>query len=607
MLPDFTGIPADKQQALEAALAGLSADQLVWLSGYTAGAAGSTGLGGAVAGSAPVAAAPVATGSAKLTVVFGTESGNSEDLADRSAKAAKKKGFKPELKSMADIAPGDLTGCENLLVICSTWGDGEAPEAAADFYSALMSGSSDFSKVNYAVCGLGDTSYDKFCQVGKDLDARFEALGGNRIADRADCDVDFEETYQAWFDVAIAKISEKAGVGAAPVAAAVPVASAAVEAVAEFGKSNPFSAKVLDNVLLNGRGSSKETIHIEFDLEGSGLTYEAGDALALVPENADDVIDRILATTGFSGNELVEFKDGGKKALRLLMKSELDITGLSKAVAKKYNAVADNAELATLISDEKKAEFKEYNWGREIVDLFTDFPAKGAFTAQNFVDCLRKLPPRLYSIASSPKAHEGEVHLTVAAVRYETAGFERKGVASTFIADELKKGTEAKVYIHKNKNFRLPADTNVPVIMVGPGTGIAPFRAFIEERDETGNEGGSWLFFGDQKYNFDFLYQLELQGYLKSGSLTKLDVAFSRDQPKKIYVQDRMREQGAELWAWIEKGAHFYVCGDASRMAADVHQALIDVVAEYGGKSAEDAEAFVKQLQKDKRYQRDVY
>ncbi len=605
MFPEFTNIPADRQQAIQAALAGLSADQLMWVSGLAAGASGSS-LPVSNGGSAVVTQASGPSGTTPLTVIFGTESGNSEELADRSVKAAKKKGFKPVLKSMADIAPGELVGCENLLVFSSTWGDGEAPEAAADFYTALMGADLDFSKVNFAVCGLGDTSYEKFCQIGKDLDARFAELGGHRVSDRADCDVDFEETYENWFAAAIAALSEKSGVSVAVASAPaeLPVADVAAP---EFGKSNPFSAKVIDNVLLNGRGSSKETLHLELSLEGSGLSYEAGDALALIPDNADDVIDRILSVTGFSGNELVSFKDGPKKALRLLMKSELDITGLSKAVAKKYNAVANNEALEALLSDEKKEEFKSFVWGREIIDLFVDYPAKGEFTPQDFVACLRKLPPRLYSIASSPKAHEGEVHLTVAAVRYETGGVVRKGVASTFIADELKKGTEARVYVHKNKNFRLPEDTNVPVIMVGPGTGIAPFRAFIEERDETGNEGGTWLFFGDQKYNFDFLYQLELQGFLKSKSLTKLDVAFSRDQPKKVYVQDRLRERGEELWAWLEKGAHFYVCGDASRMAADVHQALIDVVAEHGKKSEEEAEAYVNQLKKDKRYQRDVY
>jgi sulfite reductase (NADPH) flavoprotein alpha-component len=374
----------------------------------------------------------------------------------------------------------------------------------------------------------------------------------------------------------------------------------------EYSKKNPFPSEVLEHVLLNGEGTVKETIHIELDLTGSGLNYEVGDALAVVPTNCDQVVTEILVATGLDADAKVTVKGLDETTLANALTTQLDITALSKSIVKKYNALANADELTTLLTDDAKAQLKDWLWGRQIIDLVENFKVTG-LDAQAFVNVLRKLPPRLYSIASSPKAHEGEVHLTVAAVRYNSHGKDRKGVASTYITDEAKTGEKVSVYVHQNKNFRLPEAAETPVIMVGPGTGIAPFRAFIEERGETGNQGGSWLFFGDQRYQFDFLYQLELQEHLKSGALSKIDVAFSRDQPEKVYVQHRMLERAQELYQWLEKGAHFYVCGDATRMANDVHNALIEIVQTAGGKSLEDATAYIDQLKKDKRYQRDVY
>ncbi len=586
MLPEHAPFTDTQKSLISQLLPSLDVAQRSWLSGFLA---------------ASGAAVPaVAAGSAPLTVLYGTESGNAEQLSDRAVKAAKKRGFKAKMLNMADAKPAQLKDAGNLFVIVSTWGDGEPPESATTFYKELMTGSVDLKDVKFSVCALGDTSYDKFCQTGKDVDARLEALGAKRVSDRVDCDVDFEDAFGTWLEASFKAL------GTATTSSAAAVPAFTMPAATVFDKKNPFPSEVLENLVLNGEGSIKETRHLELSLEGSGLEYEAGDALAVIPQNAEDVVADLLKATSFKGDEVVEIKDAGKKSLKEALTSDLDITALSRAVAKKYNELAKSAKLEKLLGDDSKEELRDYFHGRQIVDLVSDFPAKN-LSAQDFVSIMRKLPPRLYSIASSPKAHPGEVHLTVAAVRYNAHGKERKGVCSTYLADDAPIGSKSLVYVHKNKNFRLPEDANTPVIMVGPGTGIAPFRAFIEERSETEAKGGAWLFFGDQKYSYDFLYQLELQDHLKSGALTKLDVAFSRDQPEKIYVQDKMREQAAELYQWLEKGAYFYVCGDANRMAGDVHEALIEIIREQGNVSNDDAIAYLDNLKKNKRYQRDVY
>ncbi len=454
--------------------------------------------------------------------------------------------------------------------------------------------------VEFSVCGLGDTSYEEFCKIGKDFDARLEELGAKRVVDRVDCDVDFEGSYEKWVAHALTALD----FGDAAPAPELSVFETVATTV--FDKQNPFPAKVISNFCLNGLGSAKETIHVELDIEGSGLSYEVGDALAVIAVNATDVVADILDAVGLGGGSQVTLKGGRETSLTEALTNSLDITALSRAVAQKWAKVVKNKELDNLLDDKYEADFKNFVLGRQIVDLLRDFPAN-ELAPQVFVDCLRKLPPRLYSIASSPVAHEGMVHLTVAAVRYHTYNKQRKGVASTFLADFGHVGEKVLVYVHKNKNFRLPADPSTPVIMVGPGTGIAPFRAFVAERAATEAPGESWLFFGDQKYSYDFLYQIEWQEHLKEGALSRLDVAFSRDQPEKVYVQDCIREKGADLFTWLEKGSHFYVCGDADRMAHDVHEALLGVVEVHGGKSREEATAYLDAMKKAKRYQRDVY
>ena len=588
MLPEHAPFTSDQRQALDLLLAGLDPVQRGWLSGFLA----APGM------PAVAAAAPISAG--KLTVLYGTESGNSEVLADRTVKAAKKRGFQAVMKNMSEISPAELEKASNLLVIVSTWGDGEPPETAVSFYNELMASDLSLAQVRFSVCGLGDTAYEKFCQIGKDIDARLEGLGATRVAARQDCDVDFEESYSEWLERSLTALAPTV---------ATPTVFAAVGTIApaaEYGKKNPFPAETLDTVVLNGEGTSKETLHLEFSLAGSGLCYEPGDALAVVPRNAPDSVKAILQAAKLTGNEEVEVKNVGRQVLADALREDYDITALSRAVLTKLADAADSAELRELLGDDAKERLKEFNHGREIVDALLKFAPNG-LSADALTGIFRKLPPRLYSIASSPLAHSDEVHLTVAAVRYETHGRKRKGVCSTYLADLVKAGDPVQIFVQPNKNFRLPADGDTPVIMVGPGTGVAPFRAFVEHRAALGSSGKNWLFFGDQHYTYDFLYQLEWQDYLKEGVLTRLDVAFSRDQPEKVYVQDRMIEQAKELYQWLQEGAHFYVCGDANRMAHDVHQALISVVEREAGISREAAEAYVEDLKKTKRYQRDVY
>ena len=593
MLPEHAPFSPDQRRAMDLALAGLDAPQRFWLAGFLSAA------------QVPAAAAAVPATSAKLTVLYGTESGNAEKLADLSAKEAKKRGFQTAVKNMADIAPADLAKVENLLVIVSTWGDGEPPESATSFYKEFMNGSAvELPRLRYSVCALGDTAYEKFCQTGKDFDARLEKLGAKRVSPRQDCDVEYEEPYSGWLDAALQAFAPASApaAGTATVVAAPAVAPSGVE----YGKKNPFPSELLEKVLLNGAGTTKETWHYELSLDGSGLSYEPGDALAVIPVNSPDIVESILKASKLSGSESVEVKGVGAKVLADALREDFDITALSRAVLTKLQSLSGSDKLAALLAEDAKDHLKDYQWGRWIADAIADFAPDG-LPAEGLASIFRKLPPRLYSIASSPLAHPGEVHLTVASVRYQAHGQSRKGVASTYLADLVEKGGGVPVYTHQNKNFRLPASADVPVIMVGPGTGVAPFRAFVEQRAALGQGGRNWLFFGDQRYTYDFLYQTEWQEHLKDGHLSKLDVAFSRDQPEKVYVQHRMLERAKELYGWLQEGAHFYVCGDASRMASDVHEALISVVEKEGKLPRDTAEAYVEDLKKSKRYQRDVY
>ncbi len=373
-----------------------------------------------------------------------------------------------------------------------------------------------------------------------------------------------------------------------------------------YDKKNPFPSCLKRRVLLNKEGSDKETLHLELCLAGSGLEYRPGDSLAVIPANSPQVVGQVLEAGEFDAGETVELKGGKTKPLGEALATDLNITGITKNVLKKYNASAQSEKIETLLNPENKAALDDYLRGREVIDMLTDFPVPG-LAASDFCGTLRKLLPRLYSIASSPKAHPGEVHLTVAVLRYHSHGRDREGVCSTYTADRVNEGGTMPVFLHYDKNFKLPEDGDTPIIMVGPGTGIAPFRAFVEERAAIGATGKSWLFFGDQHQTTDYLYGDEWERYVGDGKLSRIDLAFSRDQEHKVYVQHRMLEHAAEMYSWLNDGAVFYVCGDASRMAKDVHEALITIAEKEGGKSREDAEAWVKQLHTDKRYLKDVY
>ncbi|MEM9444475.1 MAG: assimilatory sulfite reductase (NADPH) flavoprotein subunit [Verrucomicrobiota bacterium] len=589
-IPNHAPISQDKKKALELLLANSTPIERAWIAGYLS------------ALDAQVTNTDIAPNKPQeVTILYGSESGNSEGLADEAKKAVKARGMKTSVMSMADVKWSQIAKVDTLLLITSTWGDGDPPETAVDFHAEVMKKDAASFSGDFAVCALGDVSYEKFCQTGKDFDQQLEKLGGRRLVPRQDCDVDFEEPFQDWLKKVVEELDKQED----SVTVVASPSSVVAEPQEAYSKKNPFPAVLNERILLNGRGSSKETFHLEFSLDGSGYTYEPGDVFAYTPKNASEDVEAVLKAGGFDPSSEVTLKSGEKKALSDALTNDFDITTLNKSVLQKYQDLVESAKLGEFLKDEASA-VKDYLWGRQPVDMLSDFPVKG-LEPQQFLGLMRKIPPRLYSIASSLKAHPDEVHLTIAVVRYESHGRKRRGVASTYVADRIDVGDTVPSFVNRNKNFKLPEDYNTPIIMVGPGTGVAPFRAFVEERATVGAKGKSWLFFGDQHYSYDFLYQLEWQDYLKDGYLTKLDLAFSRDQKHKVYVQNRMEQQAKEIYDWLENGAHFYVCGDAQRMAGDVHDMLINIVSKVGEKPFEDAISYVKDLQKSKRYQRDVY
>jgi sulfite reductase (NADPH) flavoprotein alpha-component len=595
--------PLTHEQAERASqlVADLGNDQITWLSGYLAGltAAGTAGVPAASGAAAAPAEAP------ELAIVFGSQTGNAEQVATQAATQAEARGFRAQVIDMADLKKAQLKAAGRLLVIVSTHGEGEPPDNALEVHELVHSKKAPpLKELEFSVLALGDTSYEHFCQTGRDFDARLEALGGTRIHPRTDCDVDFDDAAEAWIEGSIEAFAAKLDAPPSNVVAFGPVGGGE-PAPAAYSKKNPFQASLLDNVVLNGAGSEKETRHIEVSLEDSGLEWQPGDSLGVLPQNNPREVEAVLAALGFAGDASVT-GPRGDVALAEALAHDYEITTLTRPFLQSWAELSDADELRAMLADERREELREWMYGRHIVDVLETWPAAD-LTPQGLIELLRKLPARLYSIASSYKANPDEVHLTVAAVRYEAHGREREGVASTWLADRVGDDTAVPVYIDTNKNFRLPDDDNAPIVMIGPGTGVAPFRAFVEEREQRGASGSNWLFFGEQRFHDDFLYQREWLRWREQGILDRVDVAFSRDQAEKVYVQDRLRARGAELYAWLQDGAYVYVCGDAERMAPDVHQALIDVIAEHGERSPEDAAAWLGQLRKDKRYQRDVY
>jgi len=550
--------------------------QRAWLAGFLAGVESVSGQVQPVAQARP--AEP-------LTIVYASESGNSEKLAGDVAKAARKNGLKPTIIDMADLDLPALASAKRLVVIAATWGEGEPPARAVRAYNELMGeGAPRLDGVEFGVLALGDTAYAEFCAIGKVIDERLAALGGKRIVDRVDCDLDFAEPAAQWIGDAVKALAPpNAGGQVIEVDfGAKPAASASTDVV---------EAEIIEHVDLNSSRSDKETIHLALSFEGGAPAYEPGDSLDLYAENDPAYVDELLKLAGLSGDD----------KLRAEFLKSRDVTTLSLKTIDTYAEKTGHQYVKALLAD---GQAREWLAGRQLIDLIAEFPI--ALDAEKLRALTRPLAPRAYSIASSRREVADEAHLLISAVRYESHGRVRKGVASNYVAERLKRGGRVRVKLKPNKHFALPA-ADKDIIMVGPGTGIAPFRAFVQERRATQAKGRSWLFFGDRSFTHDFLYQLDWQDALKDGSLTRMDVAFSRDTPKKVYVQHKLWDRRADLVAWLDGGAYFYVCGDAKAMAKDVRAALVRAYADVKSMSPEAAEQAVVTLEREKRYLQDTY
>jgi sulfite reductase (NADPH) flavoprotein alpha-component len=597
--------PFNQEQAelLNSLLPSLTETQKIWLSGYLTA---SLSVSNTSSADAPVLEAQSGgkTISKEVTILYGSQTGNAQGLAENAASKLEGNGFQVTISSMSDFKVNNLKKIENLLIAVSTHGEGDPPDNTLSFHEYLHGRRApSLEGLRYSVLALGDSSYEFFCETGKQFDKRLEELGGTRLFPRMDCDLDYDEPASEWLEGVISSLSE----GQVSSAAAVTEAKASVGEKTSYSRTNPFKAEVLENINLNGRGSNKETHHLELSLEGSGLTFEPGDSLGIYPKNDSDLVDMLLMELDWDPEETVKVnKQGELRQLRESLISDFEITVLTKSLIEQVAQLSGNEDLKELLKPGNEERLKEYREGRDLLDFVRDFGSWGE-SAQEFVSILRKMPARLYSIASSLSAYPDEVHLTIGAVRYESHGRERKGVCSILCADRLQPGDLLPIYIQHNQNFKQPKNPDTPIIMVGPGTGIAPFRSFIQDREESEAKGKTWLFFGDQHFVTDFLYQTEWQKWLKTGVLTKMDVAFSRDTDEKVYVQDRMREQSGELYEWLQKGAAVYICGDEKNMAHDVHNTLIEIIEKEGNMSHADAQAYLEDMQQNKRYQRDVY
>lgn len=570
-------------------------EQKYWLAGFLAG------LHSRLLVLEDKQTAPAAGGATntQLHILFGSQTGNAEALAQTAAKAARAKGLVPVVQALGEVDLDVFATMRHVLIVTSTYGEGEMPDNAQLFWQALSASTAPrLEQMHFAILAIGDTGYDGFCQAGKFFDMRLEQLGAKRVFDRIDCDIDFEEPSSAWIGDAMPQFAASAGssgtvLESAPEAPVIPGSN----------KQNPYAAALATNKRLSGESSAKDIRHFEFDLTDSGLKYEAGDALGVIPVNDAELVSLLLSELKADYETPVP---GFDRNLGDLLTYQFEISEPSRKLIEWVGQNTANQELLHVLQHDDKDTLANWLWGKDTLDLL-QLELKRNLSVPEFVAMLRPLQHRAYSISSSSKTHPNQVHLTIASVRYHSGGRERKGVCSTYLAERVRRGEKPAIFISPNKAFRVPANTNAPLIMVGPGTGIAPFRAFLQERQSTSAEGKNWLFFGDQHQEHDYIYEDELNGWQQSGLLTHLDLAFSRDQEEKIYVQNRMLEKGAELYAWLQDGAYFYVCGDASRMAKDVDAALYEVVRQFGGLSSERAAAYIDQLKKDKRYLRDVY
>lgn len=609
--------PFNEEQAdlLNRLVPTLSEHQRIWLTGYLT-ATGSGGASQAVLQASAVLAeqaqalpqtAQMQTVPKEVTVLYGSQTGNCSQLSGKLTAKLEQLGYKVTRASMADFKPGNLKKVQHLLILTSTHGEGEPPDQAIGLYEFLHSKRApQLPDTFYSVLALGDTSYEFFCQTGKDFDLKLEELGASKLAPRTDCDVDFDSPATEWMEQVIGALELRTSGTTVSTAVGSAVASTAASSLEEsYSRSNPFAAEVLENLNLNGRGSARETRHLELSLEGSGLHYEPGDSLGIYPQNDPKLVDDLIEALNWNPEEEVQVHKQ-QLPLREALTRVVEITVLTKPLLQQIAGLAPASALSELLAVGHEEELRSYISRHDLLDLVQHYELTG-IAAGELVPLLRKIPPRLYSIASSPSANPEEVHITVRTVRYENEGRERSGVCSVQLAERVEAGDALPVFIQHNAGFKLPEQPDTPIIMIGPGTGVAPFRAFLGEREETGAEGKSWLFYGDQHFATDFLYQIEWQKWIKSGVLTRMDVAFSRDTEEKVYVQHRMLEHSRELYEWLQAGAYIYVCGDEKKMAHDVHAALIRILEQEGGRSADEAAAELIRLQQEKRYQRDVY
>lgn len=592
-----------------------TSEQRAYLNGFIAGLFSRVPV--SVEGCAPQAATKQAK---PLAVLYGSQTGTAEGLARRVCKAAAQKGFAPVVYEMAHYPREQLSRAKNLALLTSTYGDGEPPDNAKAFWDYLNDAHAPkLSGVQFSVLALGDSNYPKFCECGKQFDLRLEQLGATRVRQRVDCDVDYEEGFRQWLESVLAAMDSASAGGTAsgellkPVIEEVSLGAATSQSSAQragvanrYDREHPFPAALVANIRLTGPGSAKETRHFEIAVDSSEIEYEPGDALGILPSNCPELVEQILGAIGASGDEPVPGPSGAEVSVRDALLSNYDITKVSRPFLEALAVRSRDQTLEKLLRPDANGEVAKFLWGRDMLDLLTAY-SNAKFSALELVNLLKKLQPRLYSISSSPKANPGQVHLSVGVVRYEAFGRRRKGVCSTFLADRRSPQDPLRGFVHTSRHFRLPPDGDRPLIMVGPGTGIAPFRAFLQERRAVGAKGKTWLFFGDQRAASDFLYRDELEAMRREGTLTRMDTAFSRDQQEKIYVQHRLVERAKDVYAWLQDGAHFYVCGDANRMAKDVDAALHQVIEIAGGCAAQQAAEYVCELKKQHRYERDVY
>ncbi|MEM1052602.1 MAG: sulfite reductase flavoprotein subunit alpha [Pseudomonadota bacterium] len=574
-------------------------DQRAWLAGFMAGM--QSRVLAAVEQGAGVGQQTAGAAATPIDILYGTQTGNAEGVAELAGEQFKALGFVPRLHELDAVEMDQLASMRQAVMVVSTYGEGEMPDNGEYFWEQLSATTAPrLEQLKYGVIALGDTSYDEFCQAGKLIDMRLEQLGASRMLDRVDCDVDFEDPSEQWIETALTKFELEEGGEAA--VAPIPAAESTPQK-SKWNRKNPFGSKMVENRLLSGAGSAKEIRHIAFDLGDSGMEYATGDALGVMPTNSPAIVNAVLERLGTTADQAISGED---LPLGELLAKKLEIRTPSRDLLKGLEPVAKHDELSHVLAHQDKEALEAFLWGKDVLDLLNLNPDL-KFDTQEFLSWCKPLQHRAYSISSSPVAHPGEVHLTVAAVRWNTDGRGHEGVASCYLADQCSEASEVPIFMSPNKNFRVPEDGDKPMIMVGPGTGIAPFRAFLEERRERGDGGKNWLFFGDQHREHDFIYQEEIGAASESGLLTRLDLAFSRDQAAKIYVQTRMRENAKELYGWLEEGGYFYVCGDATRMAKDVDQALHDIVQQEGALSDDQTSEYMTALKRDKRYVRDVY